>query len=274
MAPLSSCPGSYCCKMKTSILILLCACSLACYLPAAAQVRSLVSPGEPDNSSEEIAGKDDSYNWSAGAGAGITKLYAQLPESSLQTAFFAYFQKDVGQGCSYGVTVSNGGLESSYPFYNLGSYNQFTSADIHLSISLSALFTALSKEYGNYNNGVTRFTDNLYLGIGAGAINNDIKRIKPLDSGKITVIPESGKPVIKTQSVVPYLPFNAGYDLHVTKWIVLNANFQYTWCLGNYVDGYNMPFSGHRHTAVYTVGSLSVRYYITHTLTSKKVETD
>jgi len=230
-----------------------------------AQVRTIASAHEISNSSEDVAVNDNSHDLGVGGGIGQTKLYAQLPLSSPQNAYFICFEKNEGQGLSYGATISSGGLESSYPLYDLGSYNRFTSFDLHLNISWSAFFVAFNKNYSNYQNIITKITDNLYIGIGAGAINNNITRIKALDT--ITVNPDSGKPVIKRQSIVPYLPFNVGYSLYLTKRIIVNANFQYTWCLGNYVDGYNMPFSGHRHTAVYTMASIGIRYVIIHNRT-------
>ena len=261
--------------MRTRALLLL-AFIIFC-LPARAQIRSMTDADEASNSSEEeVAKKDGSHDWSAGAGFGWTKIYAQLPQSTSQHAYLAHIEKNDGPGFSYGLTATSGGLESSYPYYNLGSYNQFTSFDIHLGITFGLLFSALSKRYAAYDNAVTRVFNSAYFGVGVGAINNNIIRIKPLDTaGKLVVNQDSGKPIIKTSSLVPYLPFNAGSDLNIKQGflqrIVFNINFQYTWCLGNYVDGYNMPFSGHKHTAVYTVASAGVRYYITQGRRGKKV---
>jgi len=256
--------------MRIKIIPLLFACSVACCHEVYGQARSAPDNDEVSNGSDEVQANDNAHDWSAGAGIGLTKLYAQLPVSTPRDAYFVYSEKNAGPGFSYGVSIFSGGLESSYPLYDLGSYNQFTALDLHIKFSLSALFTACNKNYRNYNNVFTILTDDLYFGLGFGAIDNDILSIKSLDSTTAKINPESGKPVIKTHSVVPYFPFKAGYDLYITKRIVLNGDFQYNWCLGNYVDGYNMPFSGHRHTAVYTVGSISLRYYITHNHHSRK----
>ena len=249
--------------MKNRIITILSVC-LFFYLPSFAQMRSNTNSDEIDNSSDEVARSNNSHDWSAGAGIGLTKLYAQLPLSTPQNAYFLFFEKNDGPGFSYGATVSSGGLESSYPMYNLSSYNQFTSFDLHLKVTIGGIISACNKNYSNYHNVITTIADNLYFGFGFGAINNDILRITSLNSTTAKINPETGKPVIKTHSVVPYLPFNAGYNFYITKRIVLGANFQYTWCLGNYIDGYNMPFSGHKHTAVYTIEAISLRYYITH----------
>ena len=67
-----------------------------------------------------------------------------------------------------------------------------------------------------------------------------------------------------------YIPFNFGYNYHIPKlWkfkgCTFYANFQYTDCQSDYVDGYKLPIKANKKNDVYTVMSIGFRAYIFHT---------
>ena len=255
--------------MKYKIIILLSACILAC-APSFAQVRTDINSRERSNSSDDESDDNNSsrnhgHDYSIGFGLGRTKMYGDLPNSRPQQVYIGYFEKNISQSMSFGETISYGYLESNGLIHSL---NHFTSVDQHLTVEIG---TFIHMFYKNYNdNIVTRLIGGIYVGGGIGVINNDLVKISNPNESIFVANTGLDNPVIEKNSTALYFPLSAGYNLHIANrlWvlrgIVLNANFQYTVCQSDYIDGYDPPSRANNKNDVYTVMSLGFRCFITH----------
>lgn len=252
--------------MKTRVALLL---SLGLFTASSvfAQVRTDISVRERNNTSYDVGEQGyNAHNFSVGFGVGSTKMYGDWSYSKPQPAYIGYFEKNITPTISYGWTVSVGDLSTRDPYVQMRSFNHFTSVDQHITVELGTVFAVVDREY--YENPLLRLIGGIYGGTGVGIINNDIKRIAQFNEDLPGQTPNVS-PTTLTNSVALYIPINAGYNLHIPKfWIfkgcVLNANFQYTSTMSDYIDGYKPRYAANKKNDVYTVMSLGFRFYIMH----------
>ena len=252
--------------MKFKITILLAVCLFA-GAASFAQVRTDINSRERSNSSDDepdAAYKNNAHDYSIGVGLGSTKMYGDLPYSNPQPAYMVYFEKNISQSVSFGETVSIGDLSSHGLIH---SFNHYTSLDQHITIELGTLIHVFDKNYND--NIITRIIGGFYIQGGVGIINNDLKKISNPNETIFVANTGLDNPVIEKNSTALYFPLCAGFNLHIKKLlffrgIVFNANFQYSDCQSDYIDGYNPPSRANNKLDVYTVMSLGVRFYITH----------
>ncbi len=245
-------------------------CIVAC-LPAFAQLRADDEAGvhrRPSTEEDEEAPfRYNGHDYSIGFALGSTKMYANLPISNPQPAYIGYLEKNLLPFLSIGLQVTVGDLSSRWPKNHLFSFNHFTSLDEHLNLSLGGIFYIHDRNYND--NLVKRIVGGVYGGIGIGVINNDVKRIASEQWDNLPYATVKDNPTIEKNTLAIYFPFNAGYNYRVRQFLcfhngfVFNGNIQLNDCQSDYIDGYSPPFTGHKHTGVYTIMSLGARFYIT-----------
>ena len=257
--------------MKNKFILLLAVCFVACR-PAFAQLRgdedANVHQSLTPEEIEEAKYRYNGHDYSMGFGLGSTKMYANLPMSNPQPAYIGYLDKNLTQFLWIGIQVTVGDLSSRWPKNHLFSFNHFTSLDEHLNLSVGSLFWIFNPNYND--NLVTRIIGGIYGGVGLGVINNDIKRIANVNWDQLSYTTTlKDNPTIEKNTMALYFHFNAGYNYRVRQFLffhngfVFNANLQLNDCQSDYIDGYSPPFSGHKHTGVYTIMSINARFYIT-----------
>jgi len=256
--------------MKYKFIILLCVCIISC-APSFAQVRTDINTRERTNSSDDEIddnsgnGNGRQHDYSIGIGGGATKMYGDLPNSRPQQVYIGYLEKNITQSITTGETVEIGYLESNGIIHSL---NHYTSVDQHMTIEIGTFIHWFYKNY--YNNIATRLIGGIYFGGGIGVINNDLVKISNPNESIFIANTGLDNPVIEKNSTALYFPLNVGYNLHIARklWVLrgltFNANFQYSICQSDYIDGYDPPSRANNKNDVYTVISLGVRCFITN----------
>ena len=258
--------------MNNKIILFLAVLMLAC-APAFAQVRTDINTRERSNSSDDEGDNTftgHAHDYSIGLGLGSTKMYGDLGNSRPQQVYIGYFEKNISQSISFGETISYGYLESNGLIHSL---NHFTSVDQHITIELGTLFHVFYPTY--YDNVVTRILSGFYVSGGIGVINNDLVKISNPNETIFVANTGLDNPVIEKYSTALYFPLCAGFNLHLAKklWIfrglTFNANYQYSVCQSDYIDGYDPPSRANNKNDVYTVMSVGFRFFITHNKTEE-----
>jgi len=210
--------------MKTKIFVLL-TIGLIYIMPAFGQVR--LEPFWPYS------------NYTLGLSIGNSEIYGNLNHSVSEPVFRGTFERNVNSYTAFGIELQHGAI-SSYESPNdwtngINEYNQFTTLDIHGRVSLGQFF----KYPRNY------FWKNvfcLYFGTGFGMMATDITNISMKFKNRENYTIEDLYPgSIQTHKFLPYIPYNFGYNVHLTKRAMFNINYQFCYTFSDYVNGYYFP---------------------------------
>jgi len=209
--------------MKCKYLFL--ALCVAAYLPSFGQIRL-----EPYYGYSNI---------SFGLAMGNSHMYGDLQHSISEPVYKLTVDKNFNSYTSVGLDIQRGALASE-EFKNhwtngLSSYNQYTSASINGRVSLGQFF-----EYPK--NFLWKTLFGLYVKTGFGVMANDVSNITYKFKNKDQLeIRDLYTTAIKTNNLVTFIPYNVGFDLHLTKRCQFNINYQFVYAFSDYVDGYNFP---------------------------------
>ncbi len=200
--------------------------------------------------------------WSLGGGIGFSEIYGNLDHSNSEPVLRLNIERNSNMWVSWGLEVQKGAL-SDYEVKNhwtsgLSVYNQITAYDLHGKVSLGEFF-----RYPRSFLGKTLF--GLYVGVGVGYMKNNVSnitlRFKHSDKYAIT---DFNSLNLKRNSANYFIPFNFGFDLHMTKRAVFNVNYQFSYAFSDYLDGYNFqtPIATNKYNDMFSVLSFGVNWYI------------
>ena len=231
-------------------IILLSVCAALCIQQAGAQVR--LDPYYPYS------------KWTFGLGMGFSEIYGNLSKSNSEPVFRLNLDRNVNPWISFGAEVQRGAL-SDYETKNhwttgLSVYNQITTFDIHGKMSLGELFKGP-------NSFAMKTLFGLYVGFGVGVMNNDVSNVtlKFTSKDKIT-INDVDNSTIRPRTAALYMPFNLGFDLHLTRRCMFNINYQFSYAFSDYLDGYDFPqpTAHNEYNDMFSVLSFGLSFYIGH----------
>jgi len=200
--------------------------------------------------------------WTLSAGAGFSEIYGNLNHSNSEPVFQISGARNLNMWVNVNLEIMHGAL-SDYEVKNtwtngLSVYNQFTAADVNAKISLGEFFKYprsffLKNLFG------------LYAGAGIGYMSNDVSNItlKFKHQDKYT-INDYGSSNIKKNTSNLFIPFNLGFNLHLTRRFFFNVNYQFSYALSDYLDGYNFqkPTATNNYNDMFSVLSFGLNYYM------------
>lgn len=232
--------------MKNKILLLsLC---IAAYMPAFSQVRL-----------EPFYGYT---NISVGLAMGNSHMYGDLQSSISEPVYKLTVDKNFNGYTSVGLDIYRGALASE-EFKNhwtngLSSYDQITTASLNGKVSLGQFF-----EYPT--NFLQKTIFGLYIRTGFGVMSDDVSNIsykfKNRDKLEINDIYTNS---IKTNNLIMFIPYNIGFNLHLTKRVQFNINYQFVYAFSDYVDGYDFPNppANNYYNDMYSTLTFGLNFYI------------
>ncbi len=234
--------------MKSKLNILLSICLAFAGLQSFAQVR--LDPFYPYS------------KYTFGIAMGYSKLYGDWANSNSEPVYKINVARNVNEWVNYGIEVQRGALndyESKNTWTNgLSVYNQFYSAALTGNVSLGELFNWPP-------NFIAKTFYGIYVGAGIGYMHNDITNItlKFKNSDK-NLINDYDPGNINAGTNNFYIPFNLGINLHLTRAVVINVNYQFNYALSDYVDGYDFkaPTATNQYNDMYSVLSFGLHFYI------------
>jgi hypothetical protein len=233
--------------MKLKVILLLSIC-VAAFASLNAQVR--LDPFYPYS------------KWTVGAGAGFSQIYGNLDHSNSEPVFRLNVERNTNMWVALDLEVMRGAF-SDYETKNtwtngLSVYNKFTAVDLNGRISLGEFF-----KYPRSFFAKTIF--GLYAGAGIGYMHNDISGItlKFKHQDKYT-INDYDKDNIKRNTNNFFLPMNLGFNLHLTRRVMFNINYQFSYAFSDYLDGYNFkaPTATNKYNDMFSVLSFGLNVYI------------
>lgn len=199
-----------------------------------------------------------------GLGMGFSEIYGNLDHSNSEPMFRLNLDRNVNPWVSFGAEVQHGAL-SDYENKNhwtngLSVYNQITTFDLNGKMSLGELFKG-PNSFG------TKTLFGLYVGFGIGVMNNDVSNIslkfKSKDKLYITDVDQSS---VKRRTAALYMPFNLGFNLHLTRRCMFNINYQFCYAFSDYLDGYDFPqpTAHNYYNDMFSVFSFGLSFYMGH----------
>jgi len=234
--------------MKRKIIILLTVCITVASLNANAQVR--LDPFYPYS------------KWTFGVGMGYTRLFGDWPNPVSEPVYKISLARNANEWVNLNFELEHGALSEYEPkntwTNGLNVYNQFTGGAVTGNIALGELFNWPKNWLGKTIYGI-------YLGAGIGYMHNNISNItlKFHNSDK-SLITDFDPGNIKLKSNNLYIPFNLGIDLHITRLVILNVNYQMNYALSDYVDGYSFraPVATNNYNDLYSTLIFGLHFYI------------
>jgi hypothetical protein len=98
-------------------------------------------------------------------------------------------------------------------------------------------------------------------------MNNDVSNVtlKFTSRDKIT-INDVDQNTVKPRTAALYMPFNLGFDLHLTRRCMFNINYQFCYAFSDYLDGYDFPqpTAHNYYNDMFSVLSFGLSFYIGH----------
>jgi len=233
--------------MKVKKIILLSLCFAAC-LQSNAQVR--MDPFYPYS------------NWTVGGGVGFSEIYGNLSHSNSEPVFRLNVERNSNMWVNLDLEIQHGAL-SDYEVKNdwtngLSVYNQFTAVDLNGRVSLGEFF----KYPKNF---LCKTLFGLYAGVGIGFMSNDVSNVtlkfKYQDKYSITQYDPLN---ISTRTTNFFIPFNLGFNLHMTRRCMFNVNYQFSYAFSDYLDGYDFqaPVATNKYNDMFSVLSFGLNFYI------------
>ncbi len=200
--------------------------------------------------------------WTVGAGAGFSEIYGNLSNSNSEPVVRVSIDRNVNMWVSLGLEVQRGAL-SDYEVKNtwtngLSVYNQITTAALNGKVSLGEFF----KYPRNF---FQKTIFGLYGGIGIGFMDNNVSDItlkfKHQDKYTINNYDNSN---INPKTTNFYMPYNLGFNLHITRRIMFNINYQFCYAFSDYLDGYDFkaPTATNKYNDMFSVLSFGVNVYL------------
>jgi hypothetical protein len=212
-----------------------------------------------------FVGQDPYNNYSVGLNVGYTTMYGDLSQSNPQPAFILSLAKHMSSTILIGVELQHGTLSSTEPANKwttgLNMTNQFNGFNVNGKVSLAEVIK-------NPQNIVMKGLSNLYAGVGAGIIANDITSItnKFKTTDATTIDPD-----FKKNSIALVVPFNVGLNIYMKKFLgykgaQFNINYQLAYTFSDYIDGYKFPAATTRnqYNDAYSILSVGLAFYIGH----------
>jgi hypothetical protein len=178
-------------------------------------------------------------NYTLGISVGTSEIYGALNHSVAEPVYKAAVDRNFNSYSSVGIDLQHGAI-SSYETPNhwtngMSEYNQFSTIDVHGRVSLGQFF----KYPKNY---LWKNIFALYVQTGFGLMATDITNITMKFKNRENYTIDDVYPnAIKQHKIIPYIPYNIGYNLHLTKRAMFNVNFQFCYTFSDYVDGYYFP---------------------------------
>ncbi len=200
--------------------------------------------------------------WTVGAGAGFSEIYGNLSNTNSEPVLRVSVDRNVNMWVSYGLEVQRGAL-SDYAVKNtwtngLSVYNQITTVALNGKVSLGEFF----KYPRNF---FQKELFGLYAGIGIGYMNNNVSNItlKFKHQDRYT-INDYDKSNINPKTSNFYMPYNLGFNLHLTRRIMFNINYQFCYAFSDYLDGYNFkaPVATNKYNDMFSILSFGANVYL------------
>lgn len=241
--------------MKIKIITLFSIC-IAAFFSSNAQIR--LDPFYPYS------------NWTVGVGAGYSQIYGNLDHTNSEPVIRLDVQRNANPWVCLDFELQRGALsdyESKNHWTNgLSVYNTFTGFDVNGRISLGEFFNAPSSF-------LAKTIFGLYVGIGIGYMQNNVSDItlKFKSSDKLTIT-DYNTSNIETNSSNFYLPFIAGFNLHLTRRCMFNINYEFSYAFSDYLDGYNFqkPTANNNYNDMFSVLSFGLHFYVGHIGTGRR----
>jgi len=232
-------------KLKIILLVSLCA---AMFGRSGAQVR--LDPFYPYS------------KWTLGAGIGFTEIYGNLSHPNSEPIMRVNVERNSNMWVSLNLEAFHGAL-SDYEVKNtwtngMSVYNQINGVDISGRVSLGEFF----KYPKNF---LCKQLFGLYAGVGIGYMTNHVSNItlkfKHQDRYKITDF-DNGN--INTKTSNYFMPFNLGFNLHLTRRVIFNVNYEFSYAFSDYLDGYNFkaPVATNKYNDMFSALTFGMNFYI------------
>jgi len=234
--------------MKLKFILLL-SLSFATYFTVSAQVR--LDPYYPYS------------DWTIGGGAGFSEIYGSLSHPNSEPVFRVNAEHNTNMWVNLGLEVQRGAF-SEYEVKNtwtngMSIYNQYTALNLNAKVSLGEFF----KYPKNF---FCKTLFGLYAGVGIGYMWNDVSNItlKFKHQDKYTITDYYGSSVLEQKTSNFYIPYNLGFNLHLTRRCMFNINYQFAYAFSSYLDGYNFqePYATHKYNDFFSVLSFGLNFYI------------
>lgn len=189
----------------------------------------------------ETASAQFSRPISIGAGAGGVFALTDLSNDGAKFAFYGEADYLITPFLSVGLHGEKGKLTGSG--YNSEFENSYYAANVNGKIRIGQ-FLENSENYSYYTlraSTLSRIISNIYVGAGAGALKNRIKR--QLDPTYASNIVDSGGEIAEDRSGIHFvIPLSVGVDipfgrtLYGPQWAI-NVNYQHTLTTNDNLDG-------------------------------------
>jgi len=200
--------------------------------------------------------------WTLGVGAGFSEIYGNLSNSNSEPMFRVNLERNANMWVSLGLEVQRGSL-SDYEVKNtwtngLSVYNQITTVALNGKVSLGEFF----KYPRNF---FQKTIFGLYAGAGIGYMGNNVSNItlkfKHQDKYTINDYDNSN---IEPKTSNFYIPFNLGFNLHMTRRVMFNINYQFAYAFSDRLDGYDFqaPTATNKYNDMFSVLSFGLNVYI------------
>ena len=233
--------------MKSKVIILLSLCVAACSY-SNAQIR--LDPYYPYS------------QWTVGGGVGFSEIYGNLSHSNSEPMFRINVERNSNMWVCLDLEASHGAL-SDYEVRNtwtngLSVYNQISTLALTGRLSLGEFFKFPKNFF-------CKTIFGLYVGAGVGVMSNHVSNITEKfsyqDKYKITDY-DAGD--ISTNTSNFYIPFNLGFNLHLTRRCMFNINYQFSYAFSDYLDGYDFqaPTANNKYNDMFSVLSFGLNFYI------------
>ena len=200
--------------------------------------------------------------YTLGFGIGNSHIYGDLEKSIAEPVYKVNLERNINSYSSFGLEAEYGAL-SSEEYKNhwtngLSMFNQYTSVELNGRVSVGQFF-----DYPRSYFYKTLF--GFYFRSGFGVIANNITNISYKFRNKDKIdITDVSRQSVKTGELAYYVPFNLGFNLHLTRKCLFNMNYKFCYTFSDYVDGYNFPTGNAKNyfNDMYSVLSLGLSFYL------------
>ncbi len=200
--------------------------------------------------------------WTVGGGLGFSEIYGNLNHSNSEPVIHLHAARNINMWINLDLELRHGAL-SDYEVKNtwtngLSVYNQINTASFKGHISLGEFFRYPRSFFMKNLFG-------LYAGTGIGYMTNNVSNItlkfKHQDKYKIT---DFNPKNINPSTTNFYLPFDIGFNLHLTRRFFFNVNYEFSYAFSDYLDGYNFekPMATNNYNDMFSVLSFGANFYI------------
>jgi hypothetical protein len=188
-------------------------------------------------------------NWSFTLAMGSSKMFGDLQHHVSEPMYRLNIERNFNSYTSVGLEVNRGALASeeykNHWTNGLNQYSQVTNLMATGRVSLGQFFEYVRTGFGMMSDRVSNISYKFR--------NRDQLEIRDMYSD-----------AIKTSSWIPFIPYNIGFNFHLTKRCEFNVNYQFSYCFSDYVDGYNFPSppASNYYNDMFSVLSFGLNFYI------------